>query len=569
MINYSNYDFDDLVQQIQARLKNKSAWKDVYRSGTGQMLIEFLAYVAQLVLFYIERRAEESFLPTAQLKSSVINLVSLVGYKPKRMCSARGILKFYVDSPATKSIIIPKYTECQAQEYKYITIQDGVIQKGGTSVTVEAIQGELIEIQISADGTPSQEYSINDTKVENSSESLPTFEIIVDSEKWNEVDSFINSKVDDKHYKIITEPDGSISIKFGDGINGLIPPAGSIILVKYIRTEGKLGNVSQPNEITNILSTIYDIDGYPVSNVKVTNEFSFSGGSDAETIEEIRYNAPRVFKTGDRAVTREDFISLLESYPSIVCANVWGENEIAKLKGVPADKELLNTIKICAILSDWSSPDSNMQKQISDWLYEKSMIAIAYEWIDREIIDIIPILDVIIKKGYSISKTIEDIKKVIYSQFDLGKTSRIGEIIKYSRIIAAIQELEAISYLTLILEIKKELSDTYSSTHDWGVTLPALPVKPQTVNLYVDNAYITTDIDNHDGTGQFSYTNGITISGTINYTTGEILIDITGSTPESVFVRYQQDKGQNIVSYFNQICKLNDAGPEFKSITEV
>jgi hypothetical protein len=91
-LDYANYDFDTLTQQLIDRLKANpdSPWKDTYRSSTGQMLIELYAYIANLVLYYIERRAEESYIETAQLKSSVVNLVRLVGYIPNRAVSATG-----------------------------------------------------------------------------------------------------------------------------------------------------------------------------------------------------------------------------------------------------------------------------------------------------------------------------------------------------------------------------------------------------------------------------------------------------------------------------------------------
>ena len=87
-LDYVNYDFDDLVVQLINRLSQGDAWKDTYRSATGEMLIELLAYVGNLVLYYIERRAEESYIATAKNRSSVVNLVKLLNYNPKRKVSS-------------------------------------------------------------------------------------------------------------------------------------------------------------------------------------------------------------------------------------------------------------------------------------------------------------------------------------------------------------------------------------------------------------------------------------------------------------------------------------------------
>jgi hypothetical protein len=56
-LNYTQYDFDQLVLQLQERLKNKETWQDIYRSSTGEMLIELFCYVLNLGMFYTERRA--------------------------------------------------------------------------------------------------------------------------------------------------------------------------------------------------------------------------------------------------------------------------------------------------------------------------------------------------------------------------------------------------------------------------------------------------------------------------------------------------------------------------------
>ncbi len=79
VLNYAgDYSFDAMVTALENRLKATDAWRDTYESATGQMLIEFHAYVANMVLFYLERRAEESYWATAQNKSSLINLARLI-----------------------------------------------------------------------------------------------------------------------------------------------------------------------------------------------------------------------------------------------------------------------------------------------------------------------------------------------------------------------------------------------------------------------------------------------------------------------------------------------------------
>jgi hypothetical protein len=567
-VNYTNYDFDDMVIKLQNRLASKDAWKDVYRSSTGEMLIEFLAYILNYGLFYTERRAQESFLSTAQLRSSLVNMVSLINYSPKRKTSSTGNLTFTLDAPSSKIIYIPKYTKCKtADGLSFVTFETGTIEKNQTSINVKAIQGSKETKEITSDGSLNQEYIINDTCVENSSSNTdPTFNITIDGEEWDQVSTFIKNGNDDKVYRIINELDGTVSVKFGDNINGLAPDSGSTILINYIKTNGADGNVSNADKITTIEDTIYDEDSGVITNITVTNEASFLGGDDEEDIEEIRSEAPRVFKTGDRAVNKEDFMAILTNYAGVADANVWGENEEAEKDGVPAVASMLNKVKIVVLLQDWELADSTFQETLGDYLYNKSMMTVKYEFVEPEILDVIPTLTVKVSSGNSLADTQSEIDATLETNFKLGSAVNLGSLIKYSKIISDIQVLDSVSYVNMDLEIKQALSTTYDSGHTLGAKLKATAIEPGTARLFFETSYVVSDIDQGDGTGTFTSSGAYTITGTINYNTGVVLIDST-STPTVSFIRYQQAEKGNISPGFNQIGKLNENGGDFVSIT--
>lgn len=559
-LNYTTYDWDQLVTNIQNRLKSKGSWLDIYRDGAGEMLIEFLAYVANLGMYYTGRRAEETYLLTAKLLSSVKNIVAILNYQSRRKTSSTGILTFSISSPLTKIVYIPKYTECQTSSgIKFVTNEGAAIEKGQTSIDVSSIQGILVQKEITSDGATEQEYLINDTGVENSADvDNPTFRVIVDGTEWTKVSSFLYSTPTSKHFRIINEPEGTVSVLFGDEINGKVPESGSTVLIQYIRTEGADGNVTYSGSatITTVNSTIYDEDGSIVT-VIVSHDSSFLGGSDDETIEEIRYNAPRVFSTGDRAVTKNDFTAIIENYSSVASANVWGENEEAEAAGVTADYEMLNKVKISIVLQGWELPDSDFKSTLSDYIYDLSMLTVKYEFVTPTFLLVIPVLKIKVNQGYSLSQTQADIVSELNDQFKLGSTTKLGTMIKYSNVLAAINDLENVSYVSMTFEIKKALSDTYDSMYDWGEALDAVDILPESARLFIDGTYVTSDEDGGSGTGTFSSSGDYTVSGTINYSTGVVLLDISPE-PSSVYIRYQQDSDDSIVPGFNEICKLED-----------
>lgn len=567
VLNYANYDFNDLVRQFQDRIKLSDSWKDTYRSGTGETLIELVAYALNMGLYYTERRATESFLPTARLLSSVKNIVAVLNYQPKRKSSATGNLTFSLAAPQATTVFIPKYTECEStSSIKYLTNEEATIEKGQTSVTVSSIQGRLVRMEISASGTANQEYLINSTAVENNANSANrTIKIVVDSEEWTLVDSFINSDSSSKHYKLLNDPDGTVTVQFGDGVNGLMPAIGVKIDIQYIESAGLSGNVANAGVITTLSSTLYDEDSAQAT-VTVTNPGSFLGGDDEEDIEEIRYEAPRVFRTGQRAVTRGDFITILENYPGVASVNVWGETEEAEAASVTSMLSMRGIARIAMILQDWLEPDAVFKATISDYLYSGyAELTTRYEFIDPVILDVIPRIVLRVEQGHSLSNTQTLADAAVASQFVLGDTTRIGAVVKYSGVLGAVADVDGVLYANMTLEIRKALAAGYQTGWNYGATLGAVDILPGSVRLFVDDTYVTTDVDNGNGTGSFASTPSFAISGSVNYSTGVVLIDISPTPGSNIYVRYQQDGDGNITPTMRQIAKLFDV--DFTSVT--
>ena len=553
-LDYVNYDFESLVLQIQNRLKAGDAWKDIYRSGSGEMLIEFLAAILNMGMYYTERRANEGYLLTARHRSSIVNLVALLNYQPRRKTSSTGNLTFSIAAPLSKIVYVPKYTECQtADGTLFLTNESAAIEKGQTSVSISSMQGELIQKEITSNGATEQEYLLNDTSVENSADTdNPSLRVIVDGTEWTLVSSFLQSVNTSKHFRIINESDGTVSVLFGNNVNGLAPSLGNVIVLQYIKTAGSEGTVTFSDQITTLNSTIYDEDGTEVTTT-VTNSDSFLGGSDEETLEEIRYAAPRVFRTGDRAVTKDDFTAILEAYSSVETANVWGENEEAEAAGVAVDSTMLNKVKISLVLQNWELPSTTFKATLSSYLYDLSMITVKYEFVTPTVLAVYPVLYITVTKGHSLSQAQADVAAVLAEQFLLGTTTKLGTTIKFSNVLSAIDDLDNVAFVSMTLEIKKDLSDTYDSYSDWGALLDATDILPESVRVFVDGTYSCSDDDGGSGSGTFS---GTGVTGTVNYSTGEVLLDVTPAAA-TVYVRYQQDSQGNIIPSFNQIAKLD------------
>jgi hypothetical protein len=546
-LSYTNYDFDALKTELINRLKVTDAWKDTYESGTGTMIIEFYAYIGELLLYYLERRAEESYLATAQNKSSVLNIIKLIRYSPKRKVSAVGSLRITLSEASSAIVYVPKYTVCQtASGINYMINRDVSIISPNLSVVAEGIQGVKIDSQYTGDGSISQSFAVNDTSVENTN-----YTVLVEGEEWTEVSTFISSVGTSKHYRVEHEIDDTLTFHFGDNVRGLAPAYADTIIFRYVRSDGLAGNVYQQDKIVTLVDAIYDEDSVEV-DATITNTTTFTAGDDAEDIEEIRSEAPQVFQTGDRAVTRADFRAILTNYPSIADANAWGENEES-----PPNYNMFNTAKLCIVLEDWQHPTDSFKTTLGIYLYLLSVLTIKYEYQEATFIEVVPTLDVLVNLNYSLSAVQAEIATTLAEQFTLGTTSKLGISQNYSNVVHSIDELAGVNHHHLELQIRKNL--TAGGGYDWTGVLDAVHIKRGSVYVYAQSGGGTDHIMAYDDeAGNFTdASSSYTVTGDVDYDTGVIGIDFDPDTDISgVYARYQQNSLGDVDVLENQICKL-------------
>jgi len=547
-LNFTQYDFEQLVVQFQNILKANQSWKDAYRSGTGETLIEFFAYTANMVLFYIERQAEESYLPTARNYSSVANLVRILNYTPRRKVSATGSVTFTLQVPKANNVIIPKYTTLVATSGdEYVVSEDTFMGAGVLSLSAPVTQGKRIEIITASSGTTNQSYNIADTAIENTN-----IFVYVDGVLWTKQTSFFRSLGTDKDYVLIYELDKTVTILFGDNVNGMSPTVVAEIKFVYLRSTGANGNIFTSGLLNSITSTIKDSTGAIVTDISVTNPDTILGGEDEESIEEIKYNAPRVFATGDRAVTKADYIAILDDYAGIASSNAWGEAEEN-----PPNYDMFNRVKLCIILQNWALPNTDFKQTLAEYLETKAQVTVKYTYVDPIIVYVVPIVDIVVKNGFSLTSVQSDVEAAIDALFQLGTTSRLGFSTRYSDVVYAIDNTTGVSYSHTKLNVHADLVLNANSLYDYFATIPVTPLKPGTVKIYVNNDQVGVD-DGEGNITDLSSTYGV--SGTVDYDTGEVGVNFSPdpSISDQVYVRTETEQNGDIVVEKDQICRLEE-----------
>lgn len=329
-IDYTSRDYTGMVSSLLTFASQAMPdWNVTASEGDfGVALLELFAYVGDILSYYTDRVAQEAYLPTATQRQSLLNIAQLLGYTPSNGTPATGTVTFITDNPGN-AVVIPAGTQVQSN-YQSATDQPIIYQtdsvatcpaNGGT-VTVSVTQGVTYSKVVigTSTGQPGQVFSIPQTGVLDGGTTIAVASSAPGgSTQWLQVTTLVNAGASDQVYTLLVNASGISQVTFGDGTNGLIPALGMQIYATYTVIDGSSGN--QPEGAVAILNA--SITGLSIATDAAGNAQSsvMAGGSDAESNDLIRTNAPAAFATQQRAVSLSDFTSLALGVPGVVAAN--------------------------------------------------------------------------------------------------------------------------------------------------------------------------------------------------------------------------------------------------------
>lgn len=319
VIDYTSRDYEairsDLIRLIRARIP---FWTAENPSDFGVALVEAFSYGIDGLHYYLDRVANEAYLSTAVQRESVYSIASMFNYTPRRSVPATAYLEF---RNATQSeVLLPAGTRVQASVpgqagaiLKNFEVQSDTVLAAGTAIAeskvsdVLAIEGRTYRDETIgvSNGFVGQQFFLPRTSVLNSTVAITT-QLGDSTVEWTEVPSLQqDASPTDRVFEVLQQTDGSSVVRFGDGLHGEIPGLHAIIRATYRVGGGTGGNVP-----ANTINTIIEPVMYGVS---VTNPDPATGGLNAESLESIRINAARAYRSRDRAVTLADYVSVAES----------------------------------------------------------------------------------------------------------------------------------------------------------------------------------------------------------------------------------------------------------------
>ncbi len=361
-------DFEEIMEVMKKRIQSRlpSRWTDFLASNFGMEILEAVSYEAALMNYYLNSSINECFLPTAKTQSAVYNLAKTIGYKPRPSSQSIVILKFYIDELYSKPIFIPKYTIVSTESgLKFYTIVDSYIQPGELYVETIAKSGSLMTDSIISTGIPRYRYKLRKGTV-NFIEEVKVNDMI-----YEQVE-FIDQNLKEPFYMLEYDNEFNAYISFGDNVYGLNPPKNEIIEILYVTSAGLQDNI-MPYEIVNVDSLIYDTSN-SIIYIKVVNEKNAVGGAGPETLDEIKRNAPSIYRTQERCVTRQDFRDYIIAQPGIAKVSVMDRYIL--------DEIAIFGVKVAVIPSNGGYPNSALKKEMLRLLEEKKIISTQVDIVD-------------------------------------------------------------------------------------------------------------------------------------------------------------------------------------------
>ena len=327
-IDYTSRDYAGIKADLLSLIPNYlPEWTSRESSDFGIVMIELFSYMGDILNFYIDRSANEAFISTASQKENVMQLSSLLSYKPTEATPSTVTLTF--QNSTASPIVVPKGTKVATGANSTATTTQIVFEtnveitvpaKVGTtngSITVKATQGETIyseAVGIST-GAINQAFPLAMSPVIPSS-----VETLVGAVEYATVDYLIDYGTGDAVVTTLKDSDGVTYLIFGDDVSGRIPPKNAAITVTYRVGGGAEGNVPE-NAISYILTN--GVPGLSVKNQQISSagDGAATGGSDDESIDSIRINAPLSMRAVNRAVSISDYSSLAVQVSGVSKAN--------------------------------------------------------------------------------------------------------------------------------------------------------------------------------------------------------------------------------------------------------
>ena len=334
-LQITNLDFGSIKSSLKTFLGQQDTLKDYnFDASALSVLVDLLAYNTQYNAYYLNMVANEMFLDSSVQRNSVVSHAKMLNYIPRSAVSSKASIKLQVNQVSTSTLTLPKFTPFLSEAI------DGVnytfLTKYSTTVNVSANTAIFNNIEIAEGVAASASFTVNTASnpkliftISDANIDISTLIVSVQDSStslvyntYTRTTDYIALEPTSKVYFLQEGMNGFYEIYFGDGILGSTLIDGNVVNISYISTDGTSAFGA------NSFSIMSSVGGY--SNTVISPITSAFAGADKESIASIKYTAPKAYAAQGRAVTKEDYIYLIQNNSTnlpIESVSVWGGEE--------------------------------------------------------------------------------------------------------------------------------------------------------------------------------------------------------------------------------------------------
>jgi len=545
-LTVSELDFDNIKTNLKSFLQGQSEFQDYDFEGSGfAVLLDVLAYNTHYLGFNANMLANEMYLDSADIRKNIVSLAKMIGYTPTSCRASNAELTVKVNNVpnTTTSLTMDKgtvfTTSVDGQSYQFVTNQSYTVQPNSgvyQFAGVKIYEGTLVTFKYTKDSSdPDQKFIIPSPNADTITLKVTIQNSSSDSTQnvYTLATGFTNLTDASKVYFLQENEEGKFEVYFGDGILGKSLSDGNIVILEYIVTNKTEANGASSFALSG------DIDGF--SNVTIATTSNAANGSEAQTKESIRYNAPLQYTAQDRAVTSKDYETIVKSvYPNAQSVSAWG--------GEDDETPQYGVVKIAIKPISGSVLTTSTKETIKLQLRKYNVVSVRPEIVDPETTSILLTSNVKYNEQTT-AKTSDTLKANIISTLSNYNTNTLNQfdgVFRYSKIIGLIDNTDTsiVSNITT-LKIRKEFTPTIGVSTRYDVYYRNSLYNPHSghkanaggiltsTGFKIDGDTSTIFFLDDDGQGnvrRYSLSGSTRVyanstQGTINYATGQVTIN--------------------------------------------
>jgi len=536
-INVTSLNFDNIKESMKTYIASKPEFTDYnFEGSTISMLLDLLAYNTYQNAFYTSMVGNEMFLDSALLRDSVVSRAKMLNYVPRSARGASTTLTVEITpTGAPDSVTVAKDSEFSAtvdgEAYKFVTPQAySFSSTDNYSGTITITEGRPVTHRFTVNTNSPVRYILPNENVDTTSITVDvqTSSSDASSVRYNLASDITEVQANSAVYFLQEVEDSQYEITFGDDVIGQAPVDGNIVIANYRICNGTDGNgissFTSPSTLggSSTFTTLVDA--------------ATSGGANNETIESIKFNAPKNYETQNRAVLAEDYKRLiLRDNGDVQSISVWGGEE--------NNPPIYGKVYISIKPTIGNTISSQRKTEITTELKKYNVLSIDPEFVDATFLYIRPTVEVRYDSKTT-TLTGPQVQTKVLNAITNFESTKLGtfdnKTFRYSQFVKAIDAADSsiVSNLTTI-QIEKRFVPSLTNSTTYNVSFSNALHNPHAGHRYaISSSAFTyrgnTSYFDDDGNGNLRiyyitgsntrvYTNET--AGVVNYRTGLVTIN--------------------------------------------